>query len=112
MEKLREKWGNSEIVSKKRSGQRKLDAWKPKVKRQAWWRGLTEAERSEQLDRWRDEKAYDRRLRSLEIMADVDGFSCSDCYHRLVRCCLDDLPRGCEYWFSPGSDRIGLAYDE
>ncbi len=40
------------------------------------------------------------KKRSIELMKHHPGYSCSDCFHGLMECCIDNLPNGCEFWFN------------
>ena len=86
-------------------------AYKTKKQRQQWWADLTPDQQAVHLKRWQVGKSATRRARSIELMDKIHVlFSCKKCFHSKVKACTDNLPRGCEYWFSPTSEIIGLAY--
>lgn len=89
----------------------KKKKWKSKKQRQQWWADQTPDQQAVHLTRWQKVKSATRRTRSNEFMAKINIlFSCKKCFHGLTKSCTDNLPRGCEYWFNPKSDIIGLAY--
>ncbi|HDY90111.1 MAG TPA: hypothetical protein ENH82_18585 [bacterium] len=86
--------------------------WKSKKERQQWWAELTPEQQAIHLERWQVGKATMRRSRSNEFMAKINVlFNCKKCFHNLTKSCTDNLPKGCEYWFSPNSEIQGLAYE-
>ncbi|KKL71654.1 hypothetical protein LCGC14_2092750 [marine sediment metagenome] len=89
----------------------KKKQWKSKKQRQQWWKEQTSDQQAVHLARWQKVKSATRRTSSVELMDKINVlFSCKKCFHGIVKACTDNLPKGCEYWYKPGSDVIGLAY--
>lgn len=92
---------------------KELGLMKSKKGRQKWWRNLTNEEKAMYIETVQKRKAVKRRNKSLLKMKKYgDKYKCSECFHRKTGSCTDDLPCGCEFWFNPNSEIIGLAYGE
>lgn len=86
---------------------------KSKKETKEWWKGLTENQRSQYISRVMEGKREKRRKRSIRLMSRRAGeFKCKECFHGQGGHCTDRLPNGCEYWFNPNSDKIGIGYPE
>ena len=84
---------------------------KKKEERQKWWKGLTAQQQDGYIAKVCANKAIKRKKVSLRRMKKYDNkFSCSTCFHRKGASCTDNLPNGCEYWWSPDSSYQGIAY--
>ncbi len=74
---------------------------KLKKLRKKWWKGLSSAQRSKYIEKKVEVKRVIRLKRSLEKMRRYgDKYQCSECFHRKSKSCTDDMPNGCEDWFS------------
>lgn len=109
---FRRKYGVKTKKKKRRKTKRRVKKqWKTKKQRRQWWNSLTPDEQAEKIKEWMARKAARRKAKSLREMSKIEGvFDCADCFHRKTKSCTDDMPNGCEYWFSPGSKIQGLAY--
>ena len=82
-----------------------------KKQRQRWWKNLSDEEKELYLKKIFKRKAIKRMSKSIRVMKNYIGkYKCSDCIHGKTKSCTDNLPNGCEYWFDPNSEKIGLAY--
>jgi hypothetical protein len=83
---------------------------KSKHQRQKWWRELKPEQQAVFINKKVKDKAVRRLKKTLRTMKKYgDLYACSECFHRKVGCCTDDMPNGCEYWFNPKSNKVGLA---
>lgn len=90
--------------AKKKTKKQAKKHYKTKGQRREWWYNLTPAQQAEQIEKWQAQKALKREAKSRRIMSKAEMiFECKECLHRKTRHCIDNLPNGCEYWFSPNS---------
>jgi len=79
-----------------------------KAERQRWWRSLNPDQQFEYIEKIVLGKAIKRRQQSLRKMKKYGNkFSCETCFHRTTKACDDDLPNGCEWWYSPKAKKQG-----
>lgn len=54
------------------------------------------------IEKKRTAKEKAQRDRSIAVMKKYgDKYKCSECLHGKLKCCTDNLPNGCEYWYNP-----------
>jgi len=84
---------------------------KTKTKRRIWWLNLSEEEKAAYIEKVQKYKEINRENKTLALMVKYgQKFQCSFCFHRKTGSCVDNLPNGCQYWFSPNSSYQGIAY--
>ncbi len=71
---------------------------KSRKQRQEWWHNLTPEQQNIHIEKWVGKKSEERRKKSIEIMKKRKPKDCKKCLHGVTESCLDDLPRGCEYF--------------
>lgn len=78
-----------------------------------WFKSLTALEKKDFIENKVKTKAAKRIKKSLNLMKDYgQKYACKNCFHGLCNSCTDNLPNGCEYYYSTITDYQGLKMQD